>query len=308
MFVRNHLSEIALQFTFRDLEVFLAVMMSGSATRAGQTVGMTQPNVSKIIKLMEHRLGVPLFQRVRGRLRATPEAEKLFIQAQHLQEEISTFSKYAARIKSESTGILRLCALPLFSTRLIPDTIALFAQEFPNVEIRIEIAHEDRVLKAVSRGHADLGLVHSTQSNSRENIKVHIIGHSPMKCAVHCDNPLALMDIVKPADLVGQRIISYPEFLPFRKSIDQFFDQEGARFEPNTIVNHASLAFELVTRNVGIAILDTLALSVSNQKVRLIHLERSPRIAVGLLSQPAQPLSQLAQKFQTMLQAALLKY
>lgn len=294
-----------MQFTFRDLEVFLAVMMSGSATRAGQAVGMTQPNVSKIIKLMEHRLGVPLFQRVRGRLRATPEAEKLFVQAQHLQDEVTTFSNYAARIKSESTGILRVCALPLFSIRLIPDTIAQFAQKFPNVEIRVEITHEDRILKAITRGHADLGLVHSTRANNRENIKIHIIGHSPMKCAVHRDNVLASKEFVRPVDLTGERIISYPEFLPFRKSIEQLFDEGGVRFEPNTVVNHASLAFELVARNVGVAILDTLAIPISDEQVRLIRFENSPQIEVGLLFQPAQPLSKLAQEFRTMLEIAL---
>lgn len=297
--------EVSLQFTFRDLEVFLAVMMSGSATRAGQAVGMTQPNVSKIIKQMEHRIGVPLFMRVRGRLQATPEAEKLFIQARHLQEEINTFAKYATRIKNESTGILRICALPLFSMRLIPDTIALFAQEYPNVEIHIETSHDKRILEAVSRGHADLGLVHSTQADNSENTKTHIIGHSPMMCAVHRDNALASRGIIKPTDLVGQRIISYPEFLPFRKSIEQLFDLEGVEFEPNIIVNHANLAFELVARNIGIAVLDALTISIYNQDVRLIRLENGPQIEVGLLLQPTRPLSQLAQKFRIMLEASL---
>lgn len=294
-----------MQFTFRDLEVFLAVMMSGSATRAGQTLGMTQPNVSKIIKLMELRIGVPLFQRVRGRLRATPEAEKLFAQAQHLQQEVLTFSKYAARIKSESTGILRICTLPLFSARLVPEAVSQFVKQFQGVEIRLEVGHEDRVIEAVSRGHADLGLIHFPQRETDELVKLDIIGQSPMGLAVHRDHRLADRKTIEPIDLIGERLISYPEFLPFRKAIDQALGDFTSEIQPEIIANFSSLALELVVRNVGVTFLDPLSLLHTYKDIRLIKFKNSPFIGVGLLSQPAQPSSILATKFRAILETEL---
>ena len=62
----------------RQIEVFRAVMLAGSVNGAAQLLHVSQPAVSRLIAYTEQRLGFALFQRVRGRLHPTLEAQTLF--------------------------------------------------------------------------------------------------------------------------------------------------------------------------------------------------------------------------------------
>ena len=62
----------------RHIEVFNAVMVTGSVSGAARLINITQPAVSRTLKHAELQLGFPLFERVGGRLVATAEARSLF--------------------------------------------------------------------------------------------------------------------------------------------------------------------------------------------------------------------------------------
>src|SRR5262245_41523562 len=62
----------------RQMEVFHAIMVTGSVTDAARLLNVTQPAVSAVLKHCEDRLGLRLFVRAGGRLRPTDEAKALF--------------------------------------------------------------------------------------------------------------------------------------------------------------------------------------------------------------------------------------
>src|SRR5262245_14430416 len=62
----------------RQMEVFYAVMRSGSVSGAARMLNVTQPAVSAILKHCESQLKMKLFVRVAGRLQPTPEATAIF--------------------------------------------------------------------------------------------------------------------------------------------------------------------------------------------------------------------------------------
>ena len=64
--------------TLRQLRVFLAVARAHSFSRAGDIIGLTQPAVSRTLQHAELQLGFALFQRERGRLKPTVEAQALY--------------------------------------------------------------------------------------------------------------------------------------------------------------------------------------------------------------------------------------
>ena len=58
----------------RHVEVFYAIMRAGTLTEAARALNVSQPAVSAALKQLERQLNMRLFDRVGGRLRATPEA------------------------------------------------------------------------------------------------------------------------------------------------------------------------------------------------------------------------------------------
>ncbi len=81
----------------RHIEVFNAIMLTGSVSAAARLINITQPAVSRTLQHAEIQLGFPLFQRAKGRLTPTTEAltlyphiERLFAQLDEVQRPAST--------------------------------------------------------------------------------------------------------------------------------------------------------------------------------------------------------------------------
>nr|MBP7568005.1 LysR family transcriptional regulator [Burkholderiaceae bacterium] len=66
----------------RQIEVFRAVMEAGSFTGAAQMLHVSQPAISRLVRHLELRLGVNLFDRLHGKLLPTPEARTLHAEVQ----------------------------------------------------------------------------------------------------------------------------------------------------------------------------------------------------------------------------------
>ncbi len=77
----------------RHLEVFYAVMSAGSVSEAARRLNVSQPAVSNMLKHAESTLGVaPLFERVGGRLKPTPEAQALLPEAASVFTDLRIFN------------------------------------------------------------------------------------------------------------------------------------------------------------------------------------------------------------------------
>ena len=76
-----------MDFTFRQLEIFRAVVVSGSITKASHRIGLSQPSISQQLAKLEDSLGVQLVNRNRtGSVSLTPAGDFWYRAAQDLTE------------------------------------------------------------------------------------------------------------------------------------------------------------------------------------------------------------------------------
>src|SRR6185295_15891903 len=80
----------------RQLEIFHAVMRSGTITGAAAFLGISQPAVSKAMRAIEQQLGFKLLRPIKGRLYPTPEAQRL------LPEATASFQKANPAVRLSS--------------------------------------------------------------------------------------------------------------------------------------------------------------------------------------------------------------
>src|SRR6185437_4274718 len=83
----------------RHIEIFEAIRRSGSLTEAAATLHITQPAASKLLANAEMQLGFKLFERVKGRLVATREAEILTPEIARLSQDLNGVRKLAASLR-----------------------------------------------------------------------------------------------------------------------------------------------------------------------------------------------------------------
>jgi DNA-binding transcriptional LysR family regulator len=277
-----------------QLTIFRAVMRFGSVTRAAEMLNMTQPNVSKTIRNVEDEIGIKLFRRIGGRLTPTPEAEALSIEAEKLHSEVEIFDKFASQLRTRSIGSLKIAALPAFSTNLIPESIARFRASYPDIRVELFISHIHLIHDAVSRRHADLGLIHYPEFAAVETIALEKLTTRPIVCIAPHGHRFKDFEVVSGPDLRNELFISYPDYLPFRQVIQKALTESGAEIEPMIIANHTSLILQLVKQGVGVALVDSFAIKSDDPDIVTIPFDRAPSISIGILSPRGRPKSALA--------------
>lgn len=118
-----------MDFTFRQLEIFRAVVVSGSITNASHRIGLSQPSISQQLAKLEEGLGVQLINRKRTRTGLlTPAGEFWYRAAQDLTEQTQTILQEHAQTFHTSNLVLKLGITPGLRGKFLT-AVARIAQE-----------------------------------------------------------------------------------------------------------------------------------------------------------------------------------
>src|SRR5207245_4038809 len=115
----------------RQLEVFRAIMRNRSLTAAAESLHVSQPAVSKVLRHFEIQIGYKLFERLGGRLVPTAEAQLLYRDADRIFREIVVLQGLSDRIRDKQLGLLRVGASAPPTFALLPHAIERFRPRNP---------------------------------------------------------------------------------------------------------------------------------------------------------------------------------
>ena len=89
----------------RQIEMFRAIMVTGSISGAARLLSVSQPAISRLLAYTEDRLGIALFERVKGRVQPTPEARQLFVGVDQVHQEVTRVNELAEELRRGSAPL-----------------------------------------------------------------------------------------------------------------------------------------------------------------------------------------------------------
>lgn len=243
---------------FRQLEIYRAVMMSGSASRASELLEITQPAVSRSIAELEASMGFSLFDRVRGRLVPTPEGQMFFTDVVASFIGLDTLRASAARIRDFGSGSIRVASLAALGSTLVPRAISRFNRQHPDIAITLQVRFSSAVRDLVASGQFDIGL-------AADEIDISGVDHRQFQsiralCAIPVGHRLADKAVIVPGDLDGEAFIALSPEDRARARLARALDEAGAK--PRIIVEtpYSTTVCALVLEGVGIGIVNPNAI------------------------------------------------
>ena len=148
-----------LPFTLQQLRILKAVASEKSFTKAAEILYVSQPSLSKQIKVLEHRLGISLLNREKNTLSLT-EGGKVFLQ---YSERILALCEESCRalndVQNGDRGNLIVGASQTIGTYLMPRVLALFAQNYPQININVQVDSTRIIAKKVVNREIDIAVV-----------------------------------------------------------------------------------------------------------------------------------------------------
>jgi len=243
----------------RQLEIFHAVMRSGTITGAASFLGISQPAVSKAMRAIERSLGFKLLRPIKGRLYPTPEAQRLLPDADRIMSELSAFERLTGEVKTGGAALVRVVASSSSATALLPAAAATFQKANPAVRLSSHLLPAREVAEAVAAGEADFGLTLSPVQ--LPGLTVRTLGAAEMVFIAPLGHPLLEHETITPSDLALHPLISFGRETHFGQLLDQSFESAGARRQIGLQVTMSLVAACYVQRGLGVALVDSFALN-----------------------------------------------
>lgn len=280
----------------RQIEVFRAVMITGTISGASQLLFVSQPAISRLLSHTEIRVGFALFERIKGRLYATPEAKKLFREVEAVYAGVQRVNQMAHDLHQHRDGILNIASSPSMGQLLIPQAIAKFRQRHPHVKVTLQLLGLGPLQERLLDGQADVGV--TILPLTHPNLAQESIGSGRICCITPLDHPLNDKDGLGRQDLLEHPLISYDRDTAFGALISRYFQAVESPPRAAIEVGSPQNACALVQAGAGISLVDQFsALSWPSGNFVVHELADAPEVHVHLVHLRFEPLSSLAQDF-----------
>ena len=291
-----------MKLNLRQIEVFRAIMLSGSISGASKLLYVSQPAVSRLISYTEQRLGLLLFQRIKGRLYPTPEARRLFEEVGAVYQSVQRVNEVAENLAENRIGQLRIASSPNLGQSLMPRAVAIFCARYPEVRIVLHTLIPSVMLQSLLTHEVELGVTYMPVTHP--SLAVRPLYKNRIMAVVPLDHRLAGRAEITTEDLAGDRFVGYSSDIPFGQLVQQMFGNEEQRPQPRIEVQQAHVACAMVQAGVGVALVDEITISGPIwSKVVAIPVVPVASAPVNVYHIELEPLSRLAQEFIAILES-----
>ncbi|WP_438447016.1 LysR family transcriptional regulator [Gorillibacterium sp. sgz5001074] len=277
--------------TLQQLEVFVQVVKTGSFTRAGQALSLTQSAVSHIISSLESELGFTLLHRNRTGISATHEGSRIYQIALEMLCLAERIGQEASAITGLESGVLSVGSFPSFSAARLPDLIVAFRKKYPKIELKIHEGTYHEIEAWVSAGTIDLGF----SALPPEGLEFIPLCQDELVLAVHPEHPFGNRDSVRIEELQSQPFIM-PKSGCDAQLKTLFKEHQVAPDVTFEIEDHPTI-LAMVSRGIGLSIVPRMTLSFSPHPLRIVRFTPDSARTIGLLLRSRRSASPAAAAF-----------
>jgi DNA-binding transcriptional LysR family regulator len=283
--------------TVRQLEAFRAVIQYGTVTAAADALGLSQPSVSKAISLLEYSTGLTLFERRKRRLFPTAEAMTLYGEVDKMFLSLTRIDGMSHELRSLTTGQVNIVSSPVLGFNILPECISSFIKEHTNANISLHVHDAGVVVQWIIAQQADVGL-------SWHGIDHPAIDNDPLcdleaVCAAPPGHRFEKLDVITPADLVGEAFLGFSRDTRTRHNIDTVFERQGVTVRSRVEAYMSESLCALVANGAGVSLVNPLSAAPLEKAGQLIIRPFVPAVIMPLraLRPKNRPRSMLCEAF-----------
>ena len=286
-----------MNITLRQLRAFVALTQTGSFTDAAARLHVTQSALSGLIKELEQTLGVQVVNRSTRKVELAEVGREFYPLAARLLQDLDGALVTIADMKALKRGLVRIAAPQLMSASVLPEVIAGFKREYPDIEIRLLDCMVENVLPKVHSGEVDFAV--GPERESSADIEAKTLFEIPFVVVFRADHPLNKKKRVTWDDALRYQVVALKGEFTHRLRVDLHESLHDEALNPANEVGFMTTAFAMVSAGLGV----TTCLPYASNLIRLHQLQSRPllepevRRKFLIFTRRDRPLSPAAQRF-----------
>ncbi|MEW5754921.1 MAG: LysR family transcriptional regulator [Pseudomonadota bacterium] len=174
--------------TFRQMQIFEAVVRLGSFTRAAEELFLTQPTVSTQLKKLTDVLEMPLLDQSGRQIKPTEAGEELYRAVRQIFDALSDLDTRISGLKGLRRGRLRLGVITT-AKYFAPEILGEFCRQYPGVDVSLKVTNRERIFERIENNEDDLYILGQPPEHEL-NVTAYPFATNPMVVLAARDHPL----------------------------------------------------------------------------------------------------------------------
>ena len=257
---------MTLPFTLQQLRILKAIASEKNFTQASKILFISQPSISKQVKILENQLGILLINREKNKISLT-EAGQVFLQ---YSERILALCEESCRalndLKNGDRGNLIIGASQTIGTYLLPRILAMFAQAYPQIDLKVQVDSSRMIAKNVVDREVDIAIIGGDiPIELKKNLKVEKFVEDEFALIIPMSHPFAIekKKLINKDDLYHLNFITLNSNSTIRKFIDDILIQNNIETKQFNIImqlNSIEAIKTAVSLGLGVAFVSSSAI------------------------------------------------
>ena len=236
-----------------QVKSFVAVASELNFSRAARQLNMTQPPLSRQIRLLEQQLDVTLFERNSRRVTLTPAGLAFLAEAQKLLAQGDAAITATRRAARGSAGSIRIAFVGAATYGFLPLFISAARTLTPQIELDLVQMETAEQLQAINRGDVDLGF--SRPLSGTHQLQSLCVVREPMMLAIPRAHPLGSRRRPTLEALNGEPIIMFsPQARYLHEKLAALMTDNNITPHIVQSMTHSQAILSLVSAGIGLAI------------------------------------------------------
>lgn len=237
----------------QQLLTFVTVAEKKNFTRTAEALHITQSAVTLIIKGLEKKYGVKLFDRTNKYVRLTKAGEVLYHHAKEILIKYENMQRLIDDLSYSQSGPIFIGSSFTFGEYLLPRIVSEFKAAYPLITPDISIRNTKRIIAKLLRHELDVGIVEGKAEHP--NLIIHPFAQDEMFVIVSSNHHFASRNEIELGELASETWVLREEGSGTRQTIDSLFF--GNHFSPSAIMSFGSsqIIKESVEAGLGISIM-----------------------------------------------------
>jgi DNA-binding transcriptional LysR family regulator len=289
--------------TLRQMRAFVALARTGNFTLAAQAMHVTQSALSGLIKELEQTLGARVVDRSTRKAFLTDIGQELYPLFKQMIDDLDGALANVADHTRLKKGTVRIAAPQLLSCTLMPDAIAAYRRQHPDIDVRLGDTAVEGVINRVLSGEADLGI--GPERAPAPPLDARLLFEMPFALVFPRGHALETQPRVTWKDLARHPFISLQG-----QFTEQLLDDVNASLRelpvtPSNEVTFMTTALAMVSAGLGVTVCLPYAAPLATLYGLVLRPLEEPVLSRRFLlyTRPGRSLSPAAQSFITFLEA-----
>ena len=284
---------------------FVTIIEEGSFAKAAQSLNISQPALSRNIKLLEFRLGATLMYRDRNGVKLTEIGRLIFGHGQSMKKSYDIASDLAAALSAKKIGQLRLGATPYMADSLLPEPFTEFHKQFDGIHFELISGNASELREKLRSGDLDLAVIPAEILKKSDFIEYEGLIEDRMEILAGSNHPLAKSKKVSISDLAGAKWISHPVGSLLKEQMESSLLSLGiSSIDTALQVNSRKILVQIMTNTDVLSVLPSVYFQ-NEIRAGTMSILRSvkalPDRPIVLAHHSVTPLSSVAKQFKSFL-------